>query len=183
MSKVIRASSLAVTMLTGWALGPVFVKAAAAGDSDQVSKLLSDAKTQSFQLKEDADELERFSRSGASWAAHLDAINRIKDDVNKMGRLLTDLGNDRATAAPWQQLAIDRVVPVARELAANTNGAIEHLDKSPQGLNTSPFQEYLEAISDSSANLAATISDFVDYGKTKERLERLSAKLELPAGK
>jgi len=29
----------------------------------------------------------------------------------------------------------------------------------------------------------ATISDFAVYGKTKERLERLAAKLEIPAGK
>jgi hypothetical protein len=183
MLKVIRASSLAVTMLTGWALCSVLAIGAGTADSDRVSRLLSDAKTQSFQLKEDADELEGFSRSGASWESHLEAINHIKDDVNRLGRLLTDLDNNRGQAAPWQQLAIDRIIPVAKELAANTNGAIQHLDKRPSGLNTTAFQEYLEAIADYSTNLAATISDFADYGKTKERLERLAAKLEIPAGK
>ncbi len=183
MFKVIRASSLAVTMLTGWAVCSIFAKGAGTADSDQVSKLLSDAKTQSFQLKEDADELERFSRSGATWESNLEAINRIKDDVNKLGRLLSDLENNLSQAAPWQKLAIDRIIPVAKELAANTNGAIEHLDKRPIGLSTSAYQEYLEAIADSSTNLAATISDFVVYGKTKERLERLASRLEIPADK
>jgi hypothetical protein len=157
-------------------------RAADAVESDQVSKILSDAKVQAFQLKEDAEQMEAYTRSGASWRSHADAIGIIKEDVNKMGALLTKLQSSRNGAAPWQQTAIDRVNPVAKELAANTLAAIERLNKNPQRLNTPDYQNYLEAIVDSATNLADAITNFVDYGKARQRLERLTTKLELPAG-
>ena len=181
ISMRIRASSLAVTMLAGWVAFAGSPAAAGPVESDQVSRILSDAKMQALQLKEDADQLETFTRSDASWESHADAIGKIREDVNAMGRLLTRLEDNRQLAVPWQQTAIDRVNPVAKELASNTTAAIEHLNKNPHRLNTAAYQEYLEAISDSANNLAATIADFVEYGKTRQRLERLATKLEVPA--
>jgi hypothetical protein len=178
----IGASSLAVTMLSGLVAFGIAARAADAVESDQVSKALSDVKIQAFQLKADADQMETFTRSTIGWEAHVDAINKIKEDVNTMGRLLTRLQDSRNNAATWQRTAIDRISPVAKELASNTTAAIEHLNKNPRHLNTVAYQNYLEAIADSASNLAATITDFVDYGKTKQRLDRLAGKLEVPAG-
>jgi hypothetical protein len=177
----IRVCFLGPAVAAGWFSG--LAMGANAVESDQVSALLSSAETQAYQLKHDADTLERYSRSNASWESHSDELNRIKDDVNKMGALLRQLEQDRGAAATWQQVAIDRVLPVAKELAVNTTGAIDHVNKFPRRLNTPNYQEYLEGIADSAANLASTIQDFVDYGKTKQRLDRLAAKLELPEGK
>jgi thiaminase len=171
-----------VTMLAGWFGFSTAASAAGANDSDQVSKILSDAKTQAFQLKEDAEQMETFTRATANWASHADAISRIKEDVNSMGRLLAKLQDSRRSAAPWQQTAIDRINPAAKELASNTTAAIDHLNKNPQRLNTAAYQDYLEAIADSANNLASMITNFADYGKARQRLERLAAKLELPAG-
>lgn len=173
MSINTRASSLAVTMLSGLVALSNVAKAADAVESDQVSRALSDVKIQAFQLKADADQMETFTRSTVGWAAHTEAISKIKQDVNAMGRLLTKLQESRNSAAVWQRTAIDRIGPVARELASNTTAAIEHLNKNPQHLNSTAYQNYLEAIADSASNLAAT---------TKQRLERLVTKLELPAG-
>jgi hypothetical protein len=39
------------------------------------------------------------------------------------------------------------------------------------------YKDYLEANADYATDLAAMIADFVDYGRTKQRLERLAAKL------
>jgi hypothetical protein len=169
-------------MLAVWAACSVPARAAGAVESDQVSRLLSDAKVQAFQLKEDAEQIETFTRASAAWESHAEAITKIKEDVNKMGGLLTKLQNSRNSAAPWQQTAIDRVNPVAKELASNTTAAIERLNKNPRRLSTTDYQNYLEAIADSATNLAGTIANFVDYGKTRQRLDRLTTKLELPAG-
>lgn len=181
-STSIRVSSLAVTMLAGWVGFATAAKAANAIESDQVSIILSNAKMQAFQLREDANQMESFTRSNASWETHAGAISRIREDVNAMSRLLAKLQDSRGTAAPWQQTAIDRISPVAKELASNTTAAIDHLSKNPRRLNTAQYQDYLEAISDSANNLAATITDFVEYGKTRQRLDRLATKLEIPAG-
>ncbi len=183
MFTTMRVPSFALTVLGGWFVFSGSAFAANNDEADQVSKILSSAKMQAYQLNEDGNTLERYSRSKASWESHADAINQIRDDINKMGSLLSELERNRNAAAAWQQAAIDRVVPAARELAANTTSAIDHLNKFPRRLNTAEYQEYLEAIADSAANLSATITNFVEYGKTKQRLDRLSAKLELPAAR
>jgi hypothetical protein len=42
------------------------------------------------------------------------------------------------------------------------------------------YQEYLEANADSADQLAQLISDFVNYGRTKDRQERPTNRLEIP---
>jgi len=178
----IRATSAGMLMLAGWAVFAIPAVAAGPAESDRVSQLLADAKVYAFQLRSDAEQLESFSRSNASWESHAEVITHMREDINKMGSLLTKMQENRAAAAPWQQTAIDRVNPVAKELATNTTAAIDRLARNPKRLNTGDYQNYLEAIGDAAANLAATITDFVDYGKTRQRLERLASKLELPNG-
>jgi hypothetical protein len=167
-------------MLAMWISYSTPASAAGAAESDEVSKTLSEAKVAAVQLREDAGQMEVFTRSGATWQSHAEAIGKIRNDINQMSVLLTKLQNSRGVSAPWQQTAIDRVIPVAKELAADTTSAIEHLNKNPQRLNTPDYQNYLEAIADSATNLSATITNFVDYGTTRQRLERLATKLELP---
>lgn len=181
-----RASFLAVSlpaamMLAGWMALGAPARAAEAVGSDKVSAILSAAKMQAFQIKEDADQLEGYTHSNISWESHADAVNTMKENVNKMGKLLAELQENRKDAAPWQQTAIDRIVPVAKELAGNATAAITSLNKNPRHINSGPYQEYVESLCDAANNLAATIADFTDYGKTKERMSRLEQKLELPA--
>ena len=178
-----RASFLAVTMLAGCIAAVLPAVAANEGESEHASALFSDARMQAFQLKEDAGLLESYTRSKTSWESHAVAIERVREDVNKMGRILAQLQDARGTAAPWQQEAIDRLTPVARELASNTTTAINALNANPTRVNAPNYQEYLEAIFDLANNLAATMADFMDYGKTKERMLRLASKLEIPDGK
>jgi len=181
VSMNIRASFLAVTMLAGLGVLSVPAIAADAAGADHVSAVLSDARMQAFQLKEDASLLESYTRSKVNWESHATTISRFRDNINKMSGLLTQMQDARSGAAPWQQAAIDRIVPVAKELASNTTTAIEALNRNPRQLSTPAYEEYLEAINDSASNLAATIADFTDYGKTRERLDRLAKKLEIPA--
>ena len=181
MSINIRASSIAMAMLTGWVVCAGAARAAET-EAEKVSRILSDAKMEAYQLKVDADNLEAYTRSNATWESHADAISRIKDDVNTMGKTLTKLEENRGAAELWQRTAIDRVMPVAKELAANTTAAINYLSEFPRRLNTPTYQDYLEAICDSATNLASTITDFVDYDKTRQRLSRLSGKVEVESG-
>jgi len=42
------------------------------------------------------------------------------------------------------------------------------------------YNDYLEANADYASDLANMIGSFVDYGKTRQRLDRLAARLEVP---
>jgi len=159
----------------------VFAAAAAVPDSEQVSKLLSDAKTQAYQLREDASTMESYTRSNVAWEGHAAALDQMKHHINDAGRTLTKLDEARGSASPWQATAIERIKPLLKEIAANTQNVIQTLNGSPKRITTTEYKDYLETNSDVSEQLAGLIRDFVDYGNAKNRMERLNAKLELPA--
>lgn len=175
-------STAALTFLmAGVVVMPPVLKATDVPDSEQVSKLLSEAKTMAFQLREDAETMESYTRSNATWESHAIAINQVKEHVNALGRQVAKLKDAKNTASPWQKTAIDRINPFLDELAGYTEAAIEHLNKHPKLLATAEYKDYLEANADYAGDLSAMIGNFVDYGRTKQRLERLTDKLELPA--
>ncbi|HEV2199274.1 MAG TPA: hypothetical protein VGR73_05605 [Bryobacteraceae bacterium] len=171
-------------LLAGFLVSSPTMKAAKAADvpdSEQVSKLLSDTKTMAFQLKEGAATMASFTYMTVSWQSHAKAIDLVKEHVNALGRQETKLKDARAAASPWQKAAVDRITPFLNELEGYTSAIIEHLNKEPNRLTTPEYKDYLEANADYSADLATMIGDFVDYGRTKQRLERLTDKLEVPA--
>ena len=168
-----------VSLLAGFVVASPAVNTADVPDSEQVSKLLSEAKTMAFQLKEDAQTMESFTRTNVSWQTHAAAINLIKEHVNALGRQVAKLKDARDTASPWQNTAIDRINPFLDELGGYTSAVIEHIKGEPKH-TMNEYKDYLEANADYASDLAAMIADFVDYGKTKQRMERLAAKLEVP---
>src|SRR3982750_3148106 len=54
-------------------------------DSEQVSKLLSDAKSEALLLERDAEQLSAFTQSSVSWQSHADELSQIRSHVNKLG--------------------------------------------------------------------------------------------------
>jgi len=147
-------------------------------DSEQVSKLLSEAKTMVFQLKEDAATMETFSRMDVSWESHKVAINQIKEHVNALGKQVAELKDAEASASPWQASAIDRIYPYLDEMVGYTTAVIEHLNGDRRH-NFAEYRDYLEANADYASDLAAMVADFVDYGNARQRVERLANKLEI----
>jgi len=64
-----------------------------------------------------------------------------------------------------------------KELAATTEALATAMLEKP--IDRTEFNEYLQANYDNAEQLAALISNFVDYGKAKHRLEASAAKLKL----
>lgn len=178
--KIVYFSILASLLLAAVSLSPVLQAAGTPEDSKEVSDLLSQAKTQAAQLKTDASDMESFTRLSVSWETHAAKISAIKDDVNKVGETVAKLNQASNTASPWQKTAIDRVNPLLQELAANTTSIIEHLNKEKgRLLNTQEHKDYLKANAELASDMSSVIADFVDYGKTKAKFEKLSRELEV----
>jgi hypothetical protein len=169
-----------VLMVAGLLGASATAKTPEAPDSEAVTKLLSEAKTMAFQLKEDAATMEGFTRMNVSWESHAVAINQIKEHVNALGRQQVKLLDAKDTASAWQKTAIDRIEPFLDELEGYTSAVIEHVNAQPKRLLTPEYKDYLEANADYATDLAAMIAQFVDYGKTKQRLVNLTDDLELP---
>jgi hypothetical protein len=149
-------------------------------DSKEVSALLEQAKTQAAQLKNDATDMESFTRAAVSWESHADKIMAIRADVNNIGETMAKLNAAANEASPWQKTAIDRVNPLVKELADNTTSIIDHLSKE-QGrlINNQEHKDYLKANEELASDMSAMISDFVNYGDTRAKYLELRRKLEI----
>ena len=132
-----------------------------------------------FELKEDAVTMESFTRMKVGIETHAVAINQIKDHINALTRQTAKLKDARSDGSPWQQAAIDRITPFLDELGGYTYAVIEHINGEVRH-TPAEYKDYLEANADYASDLAAMIGDFVDFGKSKDRVQRLADKLEIP---
>jgi hypothetical protein len=148
-------------------------KAAAA----DLATLFQEARTIATQLSTDAATMNSYTRSNLSWQSHTAQITQIKDHINKTASLLSQMEAARGDAKPWHQTAIDRITPVLKELASNTEAVINHLNAKPNHLRDATYQSYLTSNAELATELSRSVGDTVDYDNTKTKLEELQAKL------
>lgn len=169
-----------VALVAGYLMiSPVAQSASTSGeDSKEVSQLLSDTKLEAHELELDTQTIKSFIRSDLSWQTHATKLNEIREHINKTGKLLAKLHSAREEGSAWQQKAIDEIEPLLKELAANTESATDHFAKNKDRFHMTPtYQEYLEANFGLAKELAALITDYVDYGFHKTEFDRLGEKV------
>ena len=130
-------------------------------ENPEVSRLLSDAREQAAVLSRDADEMEALTRSAVSWESHAAKLETMKEDVNELAKSVEKLNAARDSASSWQRQAIDRMMPLMKELASNTTAAINHLREQPTRPTSGSYTEYLKQNSETAHELADAISSFV----------------------
>jgi len=155
------------------------VKAAGPGDSVEINKLLSDAKIEAIRLRDDAGLMESYSRSKATWESYTELAEMIRQHVNAADKFLMVLDATRPNGSAWQQTAIDRIDPLLRELATNSETLINELKEHGNRVHSTEFQDHVKAHAELASKLAALVTDFIDYGHTKDKVEHLSHKLEV----
>ena len=129
------------------------------GSSQEVNQLLSQVKTEAIALEEDCDQIATWTRGRQlSTASHGRKLIEIGDHINQAGRLVRQLHDARDTAAPWQQEATDRIYPLLKELADNTQAMIDHLNESGSALYLSEYSDYAKAGYELAHDLAALVS-------------------------
>jgi hypothetical protein len=95
--------------------------------------------------------------------------------------LLGQLRDIRHGASPWQQRAIERIYPVALELANRTEAAIGHLNENKSRLFDPDYQNHLATIAERAEEMKTSVADFLELGETQEKLGELQEKLERTA--
>ena len=150
-------------------------------DSAHVNHLLTNAEHYSNLAANDAEILESFTRSRAGWQSHSGQLERIRENVNNLGKVVQQLNEARSEGSPWQQAAIDRINPLMHEIAMQLTATIEHLRANQSRIEMKAYQDYTRATYQVTRRAALTISDYVEYGRVKARTETLGQKMELPS--
>jgi hypothetical protein len=156
------------------------VPAASSNDENaEVTRLLADVRDKAAVLSKDADEMESLTRSDVSWQSHAVMLETIKEHINNLGRTTEKLNAERDSASDWQKQAIDRAMPLLKDLAANTTAAINHLSQNQLRPTSGSYTEYLKENAETAHELSDMISSFVRYGDTRAKLDRLEQRLEI----
>lgn len=106
-------------------------------------------------------------------------VGKSQRYVNDLGQLFEKMEAVRDSASPWQQQAIDRMIPLMKDLASNTTAAINHLNENKLRPTGGNYPEYLKENAETAHELSNMISSFVQYGQTRAKLEKLEQRLEI----
>ncbi len=91
--------------------------------------------------------------------------------------MIAQLTEARDTGSPWQQQAIDHILPALKELAANTTLTIDHLNNNKNVIHNEALQRYCGVNYELARELVALITDFMDYGETEAKFADLQRKV------
>jgi len=144
----------------------------------QVSETLKDIQSRAGQLSREADTLQSFTRGSAmSWQSHAIQLNAAKEHINAIGQQLEFLKTVKSASAAWQQQAIDRIMPIAVDIAARTSTAIESLNENRRHVSMAAYKDNLRALSGQADRLKQSIDPFVELNETQKRLEAIQDRL------
>lgn len=155
--------------------------AAQTKDSTRINDLLQQAKSRAVQANHDADMIASFTRSRTSWRSHAAQLRSMREHVNAMGKMLTEMHSVRDEGSPWQREAIEDIDPLLRSMADHLNGMIDHLNDNQEKVHMPAYVDYTKANLELSDKLLAMIEDYVGYAEAKATAEALEQKLALPA--
>jgi predicted ArsR family transcriptional regulator len=147
-------------------------------ESDQLAQLLGEARNEAGELAKDADETESLIRNDVSWQTHAEMLESVKEHVNNMGRIIDKLSTTRSSGSELQEQAVDRTLPLLKELAANTTAAINYLNQHKTRPVGEPYTQYLKENADTAHQLASTVSSLFEYEKTMNKMGELKNKLD-----
>jgi hypothetical protein len=139
----------------------------------EASRLLKQVRSNAARLDSDADVLATYARSSISRSGHGKQLTLVRGHVNAIGDRLTRLQAIRNVVAPWQQQAIDSVMPIAASLATHTGAAIHHVNDYGKPVWAPEYGDLLRAISEGSNRMNDTIGLHLEMADMQGRLDRL----------
>ena len=145
----------------------------------EASDLLKQIKSLSGTLRTDANTLESYKwQTQLKWQTHANELNKTREHINAIGKRLARLQAIKSETASWQQRAIDEIVPVAANVAAHTESAIQHLNENRRYLYAPVYTDHLTSISERSGELKDSVDVFLEFGATSDKLDRTQQKLD-----
>jgi len=138
-------------------------------ESDQLAELLGQARLEAGQLAKDADDTESLIRSDVSWQTHAEMLEGVKERVNNMASIINKLTAARSSGSELQEQAVDRILPLLKELAANTTAAINYLNQNKTRPLGEPYTQYLKENAEPRTSSRPPCRPLFEYEKTMNR--------------
>jgi hypothetical protein len=146
-------------------------------ESQQLTQLLSDASDEADQLASDAEEMQTLILNDTNWITHALMLARVKGHVDNMALIIEKLSKFEKSGSELQEQAVERMLPLVRELSANTTAAINYLNQNKARPISGSYTEYLKKNAATARQLSSIISSLLEYQRSMAEIEKLRSKL------
>jgi len=137
----------------------------------EATELLKEVRPKAYAAELDAEGLASLSRfNDVSWERNSGHIERIRDEVNAMGKDRCRLQEIRRVALPWQQREIDRITPRLKDMATQTQDAIRLLNTHEHTFWATKFPDDMAAIRTDATPIYRSIVREIQYAKLQHEL-------------
>jgi uncharacterized coiled-coil DUF342 family protein len=167
-------SSILAAIVLTIALGMPGLRANAATGPTEVTKSMQEAKRTASELRKTADTLHTITRSGShSSQTHSMYLNSARDDVNRLGKILSNLEDLQANATDAQQMGITRMRPQLVETANALTSAIDLLNERRHNVQFPEYRQAVQTVNKQAASLHQSLDAVLDYESARARLDSL----------
>jgi hypothetical protein len=156
----------------------------ARSDSRELATLLEQASDEGRELAIDAEDLQTLIVSDQNWLTHTLKVAKMKGHVDNMALIVDKLAKTERSGSELQEQAVERILPLVKELQANTTAAMNYLNQNKDRPVSDAYKQYLEKNAETARQLSDMISALDDYEKTMTEINRIRSQLTGPeAGK
>ena len=132
-------------------------------------KTLTRAQASAGAVADEADQLRRIADPMFSPDSHRDKLTALKGKVNRMGQEISSLRAERESLAPWEQQAIDEILPLLQATAENTESAIEYFNAHGDRLWMGTYRDYADHIWQGSDRIAKILKNYLKYDRLRDQ--------------
>ena len=149
-------------------------------ENPELTQLLSDANDEAFELARDATNTQMLIRTDENWVDHALMLAKVKGHVDNLALIIEKLNKAQKSGSELQEQAVEQMLPLVKQLSANTTAAINYLKQSKTRPISDTYIRYLEKNAETAQQLSSIISSLIDYEKSMTEIEKLRSKLEAP---
>jgi hypothetical protein len=146
-------------------------------ENQHLTQLLSDASDEAFELANDANETQALILNDTNWVTHALMLAKVKGHVDNMALIIEKLSKTQKSGSELQEQAVERMLPLVKELSVNTMAAINYLNQNKDRPISDPYTQYLNKNAETARQLSSMISSLLEYQKSMAEIEKLRSKL------
>lgn len=126
-------------------------------------------------MRRDASFLEAKRRARLHWTTHADRLAVMREHVNDLARMLSELESMKPQASLLQQKAIETARPHLEQIASDLNSAIRMLKEDRRNISRPEYLSTLHSVSVNADTLYKRVDAITDYKEAQKRLNTMMA--------
>lgn len=135
--------------------------------------ILEEVASLSTSMVNTADELAVMAKTPGQADTQLVRLNELRDDVNRIGKNLRVLEAEKGSLTAWESKTFDEILPLMKEIASNTETAMENYSSNRNYMWTTAFPDESAKVYADAERVKEILDDNLKLAKVREEEQHL----------